>query len=549
MIDLWYKDAILYELDVKIFQDGNGDGIGDFGGLIERLPYLACLGVTCLWLQPFYPSPNKDDGYDVADYYGIDPRLGTLGDFVEFMHQARERGLRVITDLVINHSSDQHPWFQSARKDRHSPYRDYYIWSEQKPEDLETGIVFPGVQKSVWSYDESAQAYYYHQFYQHQPDLNMASLEVREEVRKIMGFWLELGLSGFRLDAAPFLCGQPMPAAAECPNVYENLQEFRQFLSWRRGDAAFLAEANVPADEVLDYFGPGLQIHMLFSFLLNQHLFLALARKDAEPLVRIMKALPGHPASGQWVNFLRNHDELDLGRLSSSERHDVYAAFAPEDHMRAYGRGIRRRLAPMLQGDLRRLQLAYSLLFSLPGTPMLRCGDEIGMGEDLSLPERLSVRTPMQWSADKNGGFSTARPEKLFRPVISGGDHGFEQANVSDQQRDPDSLLNWMERLIHVRKQCPEIGRGTHTVLETTEPSIFQHRCEWRDGAVLTMHNLADKPAAVRVDPREQQCECLIELLGDKSCERVHRTQQVSVPGYGYRWFRLCGGRWKAQAI
>ena len=410
---------------------------------------------------------------------------------------------------------------------------------------MKTGVVFPPVQESVWTYDESAQAYYYHQFYEHQPDLNIANPVVREEICRIMGFWLELGLSGFRLDAAPFLCGKPMPAPGKCPEVYENLAEFRQFLSWRRGDAVFLAEANVPPDEILEYFGPELQMHMLFSFLRNQHLFLALARKDAEPLIRCLKNLPAHPPRGQWVNFLRNHDELDLGALSEDERQEVYTAFAPEENMRAYGRGIRRRLAPMLQGDRRRLELAYSLLFSISGTPMLRAGDEIGMGEDLSLPERVSIRTPMQWSDEENGGFSTAPRDKLFRPVISGGDFGYQRVNVAGQQRDPKSFVNWLERLIIVRKECPEIGRGEMKLVETDKPSIFMCRCEWKTGAVLTMHNLADNPVAVRVDPGEQDCECLIDLLGDQSCERIDSAQKIDLPGYGCRWFRLCGGRWR----
>lgn len=545
MTDLWYKDAVLYELDVKTYQDGDGDGVGDFRGLAERLPYLAGLGVTCLWLQPFYPSPNKDDGYDVVDYYGVDPRLGTLGDFVEFMHQARERGMRVLADLVVNHTSDQHPWFQSARKDERSPYRDYYIWSKEKPRDTKSGIIFPPVQDSVWTYDEGAGAYYYHQFYDHQPDLNVSNPAVREEICKVMGFWLALGVSGFRLDAAPFLCGKAMTGPAKCPDVYENLAEFRQFLSWRKGDAIFLAEANVPADEVLDYFGPELQIHMLFSFLRNQSLFLALARGDAEPLARCLEKLPGHPERGQWANFLRNHDELDLGALEDGERREVYAAFAPDEDMRAYGRGIRRRLAPMLRGDRRRLELAYSLLFGLPGTPMLRSGDEIGMGEDLSLPERLSVRTPMQWSAERNGGFSTAPPERLIRPVVAGGDFGYERVNVSAQQRDPGSLLNWIARLVRVRKQCPEIGRGKYTALAAADPSVLMHRCEWENGAVLVVHNLADRPAAARVDLDERAGEYLVELFGDKIGERVDRAREIDIPGYGSRWFRLGGGRWK----
>jgi maltose alpha-D-glucosyltransferase / alpha-amylase len=482
MIDLWYKDAVIYELDVKTYQDGNGDGVGDFQGLIRRLPHIAGLGVTCLWLNPFYPSPNKDDGYDVADYYGVDPRLGTLGDFVEFMRQARERGLRVLADLVVNHTSDQHPWFRSARQDTRSPYRDYYLWSESKPRDADEGIVFPGVQESVWSYDERAGAYYHHQFYAHQPDLNIANPAVREEICKVMGFWLELGLSGFRLDAAPFLVGHPAPGGAATRELYDHLEEFRQFLSWRSSAAILLAEANVPLEEVPHYFCRDARIHMLFNFLVNQRLFLALARERAAPLAELLKTLPDLPRTGQWANFLRNHDELDLGRLTDAERGEVYAAFAPEEDMRVYGRGVRRRLAPMLGGDRRRQELAYSLLLSLPGTPVLRYGDEIGMGEDLSLPERLSVRTPMQWCAEPNAGFTPPGVRDPVRPIIFGGDYGYERVNVADQQRDTRSLLNWTEHLLRVRKECPEFGWGEYSVLETGRPSVLAHRCEWKGG-------------------------------------------------------------------
>jgi len=545
VIDFWYKDAVIYALDVKTYQDGDGDGVGDFRGLRQRLSHIEGLGVTCLWLQPFYPSPNKDGGYDIADYYGIDPRLGTLGDFVEFMHQARERGLRVIADLVVNHTSDRHPWFQTARKDRRSPYRDYYIWSEAKPDGDQDGIVFPGAQDSVWTYDETARAYYYHQFYHHQPDLNIANPQVREEICKIMGFWLELGLSGFRLDAAPFLGGDPTSGGPKSKELYDHLEEFRQFLSWRRGDAIFLAEANVPVEEVLDYFGYGPQIHMLFSFLVNQHLFLSLARQDAAPLVEILNKLPELPRTGQWANFLRNHDELDLGRLSPRGREEVYAAFAPGEDMRAYGRGIRRRLAPMLQGDRRRLELAYSLLFSLPGTPVIRYGDEVGMGDDLTLPERASVRTPMQWSDEPNGGFSTAPRDRLIKPVVSGGDYGYERVNMAAQQRDPRSLFNWMERLCRVRKECPEFGRSRVTVLETPEPGILMHRCEWRSSAVLAIHNLTDRPVRVPLDLKVRECEYLTELLGDKPYERIDHSGDVELRAYGYRWFRLGGCHWK----
>jgi maltose alpha-D-glucosyltransferase / alpha-amylase len=543
MIDLWYKDAVIYELDVKTYQDGNGDGVGDFQGLIRRLPHLAGLGVTCLWLNPFYPSPNRDDGYDVADYYGVDPRLGTLGDFVEFMRQARERGVRVLSDLVVNHTSDQHPWFRSARKDKRSPYRDYYIWSESKPEGADEGIIFPGVQESVWSYDEEAGAYYYHQFYRHQPDLNIANPVVREEICKVMGFWLQLGLSGFRLDAAPFLVGHPVRDEAASKQLYEHLEEFRLFLSWRSSAAIILAEANVPLEEVPHYFSPGPRIHMLFNFLLNQRLFLALARERAAPLAEVLQKLPELPTTGQWANFLRNHDELDLGRLSDEERDEVYAAFAPEEDMRIYGRGIRRRLAPMLGGDRRRLELAYSLLLSLPGTPVLRYGDEIGMGEELRLPERLSVRTPMQWCAEPNAGFTLPDVRETVRPLMSGGVYGYERVNVADQQRDTRSLLNWMERLVRVRKECPEFGWGTCAVLETGRPGALAHRCEWEGGAVVVVHNLGKEPLTARVELIEG--ERLVELLGDRRHQGVDDPRAVELVGYGYRWFRVGGDRWK----
>jgi len=431
VIDLWYKDAIIYSLDVKTFQDADGDGCGDFRGLGERLDYLSSLGVTCLWLLPFYPSPNRDDGYDVMDYYAVDPRLGTLGDFVEFMHKARERGIRVLIDLVVNHTSDQHPWFQAARRSKDSPYRDYYIWSDTLPATAHEGMEFPGYQDAVWEWDEVAQAYYFHRFYRYQPDLNISNPAVREEICRVMGFWLELGISGFRVDSAPFLVEMKGAAARPGEDHYDYLREFRDFLNWRRGDAILLAEANVSRDKVCEYFGDDAKVQMLFSFLLNQHLFLALARQEAEPLVRGMRLAPVPPPTGQWANFLRNHDELDLGRLTDEERQEVFRAFAPDPDMQLYERGIRRRLPPMLGGDRRRIEMAYSLLFSLPGTPVLRYGEEIGMGDDLSLPERESVRTAMQWSNEKNAGFSTADPDRLVHRVIVDGPFGAAAGSTS----------------------------------------------------------------------------------------------------------------------
>lgn len=541
MIDLWYKDAILYEVDVKTYQDSNGDGYGDFPGLIRRLPHIAGLGATCIWLQPFYPSPLKDDGYDVSDFYGVDPRLGTLGDFVDFVRQARERGLRVLIDLVVNHTSDQHPWFREARKTPASHYRDFYIWSREKPANAEKGVVFPGPQKSVWSYDKEAGEYYHHQFYEHQPDLNIANPLVRDEICKIMGFWLELGISGFRLDAAPFLGGKPDVGGNPPHQLFEHLEEFRQFLSWRSSSAIILAEANVSLDEMSRYFDHGPQLHMLFNFLLNQRLFLALAREQAAPIAELLQELPSRTPTGQWGNFLRNHDELSLDRLSESERDEVFAAFAPAEEMRAYGRGIRRRLTPMLSGDRRREELAYSLTFTLPGSPVLRYGDEIGMGDDLRLRERLSVRTPMQWCPSKHGGFSEADAAELIRPVVTSNDFGFDKVNVANQHREPSSLLSWMQHMLRVRKMCPEFGWGNYQVLSGCHSAVLSHRCEWRQGAVIAVHNLSHASVTTAVPLNAD--ESLTEMIGDRPCGEVNDPRQISLSGFGYRWFRVQGAR------
>jgi maltose alpha-D-glucosyltransferase / alpha-amylase len=542
MIDLWYKDAIIYSLDVDAFQDSNGDGVGDFRGLTRRLDYLASLGVTCLWLLPFYPTPNRDNGYDVKDYYGIDPRLGTLGDFVEFMHQARERGIRVLADLVVNHTSDQHPWFLEARKGKHSPCHDFYVWSDTLPDNAHEGMVFPGYQDAVWKWDEEAKAYYFHRFYDWQPDLNISNPKVREEICRIMGLWLELGVSGFRLDAAPFLVemkGTGPPGRDQ----YEYLREFRDFLSWRKGDAILLAEANISREKVSQYFGDDARLHMLFSFLVNQYYFLALAKQEAAPLAQGLALPPRPPLTGQWANFVRNHDELDLGRLSESDRQLVFARFAPDPSMQLYERGIRRRLPPMLGNDRRRIELAYSLMFSLPGTPVLRYGEEIGMGDDLSQPERESVRTAMQWADEPNGGFSTAPPSEHVRPVISGGEYGYQKVNVDTQQQDPSSLLHWMARLIRARKQCPEIGWGSWEIPETGDPAVLAHCCSFREGTVLAVHNLADRAAAVRIDLGKGSGEPWVEILGDRPFAVVDGKKAIELEPYGYRWIRVGGAR------
>ena len=531
--DRWYKNAIIYCLDVETFQDSDGDGVGDFKGLTSRLDYLWSLGVTCIWLLPFYPSPNRDNGYDVTDYYGVDERLGKPGDVAEFLHGAEQRGIRVIVDLVVNHTSDQHPWFQAARSDPNSRYRQFYVWSDEKPAGADEGVVFPGVQESTWTFDEKAGAYYHHRFYKHQPDLNIGNAEVRDEIRRVMGFWLALGVSGFRVDAAPFLIELPPTYEGE-GDPFSYLDDFNEFLVWRKGHAILLAEANVTHEKVLEYFGEGDRMQMIFNFYLNQHVFLALARGEVEPIVRALKKQPEIPPAAQWANFLRNHDEIDLGRLTEKERQECFAAFGPEPHMQIYERGVRRRLAPMLGGDRRRIELAFSLAFSLPGTPVLWYGDEIGMGDDLNLPERNSVRTPMQWSAGENAGFSEAAAHRLARPVIDDGEYDYREVNVVAQHRDPGSLMNWMERLISMRKECPEFGWGQVDILDSGHADVLAVCSTWENSSVLTLHNLGEKRRTARLNVGSE----LIDWFGNRAYA-APEDDSIELDPYGYRWFRF----------
>jgi maltose alpha-D-glucosyltransferase / alpha-amylase len=541
--DLWYKNAVIYCLSVATYMDADGDGCGDFKGLMRRLDYLQGLGVTAIWLMPFQLSPGRDDGYDVADYYTVNPRYGTLGDFVEFTRGCRQRGLRVLIDLVVNHTSNEHHWFQEARRDPHSKYRDWYVWSKKKPRHAKDGVVFPGVQKSTWNYDEVAKAWYFHRFYDFQPDLNTANPEVQAEILKIMGFWLQLGVSGFRMDAVPFVIATKGPDVVTPVEQYDMLRELREFLSWREGEAVILAEANVLPQTDMEYFGDdGERLHMMFNFQVNQNLFYALAAADSRPLAKALKSTKERPATAQWGQFLRNHDELDLGRLTDEQREKVFAAFAPDPDMQLYGRGIRRRLAPMLDGDRRRLELAYSLMLSLPGTPVIRYGDEIGMGENLNLPERQCARTPMQWSEELNGGFtSSAKP---IVPVVSSGPYSPEHVSVAEQRRDPNSLLNWMERMIRMRKEVPEIGWGNFVILRVNTPEVFAIRYDWRNNSVLFVHNLSASPREVWIDPQVEgeTGKRLINLLSDHhSAAEENGKHCLFLEAYGYRWFRVGG--------
>ena len=541
--DLWYKNAVVYCLSVETFMDSNGDGIGDFQGLQRRLDYLAGLGITAIWLMPFQTSPGRDDGYDVSDYYNVDPRYGTLGDFVEFTHGAKQRGIRILIDLVVNHTSDEHPWFKAARADKTSRYRDWYVWSKTKPATANEGMVFPGVQKSTWTRDKMSGEYYFHRFYDFQPDLNTSNPLVQAEILKIMGFWIQLGVSGFRMDAVPFVIADKGAAVTKPKQQFDMLRTFREFLQWRKGDSIILAEANVLPKENTKYFGEdGDRMQMMFNFHVNQALFYAMACADSGPLIKAIKETDTIPRTAQWGVFLRNHDELDLGRLTDAQRGAVFSAFGPDKDMQLYDRGIRRRLAPMLGGDIRRQKLAYSLMYSLPGTPVLRYGDEIGMGDDLTLPERNCARTPMQWSNEPHGGFT--KSAKPVLPLVSEGPYGFDHVNVAFQRRESASMLNWTERMIRMRKEVPEIGWGTFSAVDCEDPGVLIMRYEWRKNVVVIIHSFHDRPVEIsyKVGEGDEQAGLLIDIFDghDSHADEAGKHQMVLEP-YGFRWYRAGG--------
>jgi maltose alpha-D-glucosyltransferase / alpha-amylase len=533
--DLWYKNAVIYCLAVETFVDSDGDGYGDFEGLRSRLDHLAWLGVDCLWLEPFFPSPWNDHGYDVADFRAVDPRLGTLEQFERLTGEARARGIRILVDLVFNHTSDEHPWFKAARTDRDSEYRGYYVWTDDPDAEEPQPNAFPTRQSSPWTYDEQAGQHYLHRFYRHEPDLNVADPRLADELREIATFWLERGIAGFRVDAAHFLV-QKLEQSGD-PDPHRLLRELHEVVTRHCPDGVLLAEADVEPQQVMDFFADGQECGLLLNFLLDANIFLALAKSEAEPLYRVLKSLPEPPEAGQWANFIRNQDELNLARLTDEEREAVFEAFANSPKERAFGRGIRRRVPAMLRGDRRRIELIYSLLFSLPGTPVLGYGDEIGMGDDLDLPERMSVRTPMQWSAEPGGGFSTEMKDGLTGYLIAAGDYGHELVNVDDQRRDPDSLVHWIRDTIEARRGLPEIGQGRLGLLETDSPSVFAHACESPRGGIVALHNLASEPVTFRLrgidyDLREES------LPSDRDYGPLDPSR-VELGPYGYRWLRF----------
>jgi maltose alpha-D-glucosyltransferase/alpha-amylase len=535
--DLWWKDGVIYCADVATWVDSDGDGIGDLAGLTRRLDYLSGLGISTLWMMPFYPSPLGDDGYDMTDYYAVDPRFGSLGDFVEMIRTASNLGIRVLVDLVLNHTSSQHPWFQQARRDRGSRYRDYYRWSDEKQSEP-SEVAFPGEQKDTWTYDQTAGQWYMHRYFDFMPELNITEPNVRDEMNKVLGFWLELGISGFRVDSLQFMIETVGTPAREKPVSY--LRSLVEFTERRRGDAIFLGEANVSPAEQQQYFeldgGDGVQ--MLFDFRTCAAQWLAHARGSAEPLVQSLHSRPRIPQQAQFANFCRHHDELNIGMLSDGERDEVFAAFAPEPEHRLYGRGIRRRMAPMLGNDMRRIRLALALTMALPGTPVLMYGDEIGMGENLSLPGRIAVRGPMQWSSRHGGGFSAA--EKLYRPACPDGPYGYRAVNVADQRHHQESLYSWTAHAIRLRRECPELGWGEWRTLDVGDARVLAIEYRWRDGHLVTLHNLSADPAEIRLPASitgNGQESDIRQVLGDKHLAAI--GPDITLNGYGFSWLRL----------
>jgi maltose alpha-D-glucosyltransferase/alpha-amylase len=543
----WYKSAVFYELSVRTFADGNGDGKGDFPGLTGKLDYLRGLGVDVLWILPCYPSPLRDDGYDVADYVGIHSDLGTLDDFKVFLREAHARGLRVVTDFVTNHTSSDHPWFQAARRGPTLPdgspneYHDYYVWSDTGTEYAGARIIFTDTEVSNWTLDEQSGRYYWHRFFASQPDLNYDNPRVIEEILNAARFWLDLGVDGFRVDAVPYLIEREGTNCENLPETHDILKRFRRMVDEDYPGRVLLAEANQWPEEVVEYFGTDAdpEFHMCFNFPVMPRLYMSLKKEDTTSIREIMERLPAIPAFGQWVTFLRNHDELTLEMVTDDERAFMYAAYAPDTRMKI-NVGIRRRLAPLLDNDRRRVELLTTVLLALPGSPILYYGDEIGMGDDLSLADRNGVRTPMQWNAGMSGGFSTATPDQCFFPPIGDAVYGYGRVNVQSQEQDPSSLLKWTSRQLELRRRHPAFAVGDLTFIDTDNPAILAFTRRTGDETLLIVSNFAANAQAVHLNLGDYAGRVPVTLAGASPFPAIGEDPYAMILGkYDYYWLRL----------
>jgi maltose alpha-D-glucosyltransferase / alpha-amylase len=536
---LWYKNAIFYELHVKAFKDSTNDGIGDFEGLRQQLDYIQDLGIDCIWLLPFYKSPLRDDGYDIADYYQINPQYGTVKEFKDFLKEAHRRNIRVITDLVLNHTSDQHSWFQEARKNPQSPKGKYYVWSDTDQKYQDARIIFIDTERSNWTWDTEAQAYYWHRFFSHQPDLNFESAAVQREMLKAMRYWMDMGIDGFRLDAVPYLYEREGTICENLPETHSYLKKLRRAVDEHYQDKVLLAEANQWPVDVRPYFGDGDECHMAFNFPLMPRIFMALRREERTPITDIIKQLPEIPDNCQWGVFLRNHDELTLEMVTDEERDYMYSEYA-KDPRHKLNLGIRRRLAPLMDNSRRQIELLNSLLFTLPGSPIIYYGDEIGMGDNVYLADRDGVRTPMQWSGDFNAGFSRADSAQLYSPVISDPVYGYQAVNVEAQKRSGSSLLNWMKQIIRIRKQYPVFGTGKIRFLEPTNTKVLAY-IRHDDGIhILVVNNLSRFVQPCELDLPEYAGWIPVELIGSTRFPAVGELPYfITLGPHDFYWFKL----------
>ena len=539
----WFKRAVFYEVLVRGFSDSNGDGTGDLGGLADKLDYLAWLGIDCLWLPPFYPSPLRDGGYDISDYEGVLPEFGTIDDFKGLLKAAHERGIKVIIDFVMNHTSDQHRWFQASRKDPHGPYGNYYVWSDDDTRYPDARIIFVDTEPSNWTFDPVRKQYFWHRFFSHQPDLNFDSPDVQQAMIDALRFWLDLGIDGFRLDAVPYLYERDGTNGENLPETHEFLKRLRKEIDRDYPDRVMLCEANQWPDDVVQYFGDpatgGDECHMAFHFPVMPRIFMAVRREQRYPISEIMEQTPSIPANCQWGIFLRNHDELTLEMVSDEERDYMWAEYAKDPRMKA-NIGIRRRLAPLLENDINQIELFTALLLSLPGSPVLYYGDEIGMGDNIWLGDRDGVRTPMQWTPDRNSGFSSCDPGRLYLPVNMDSIYGFQVTNVESQTRNSSSLLHWMRRMIRVRKANPAFGLGTFTDIGGSNPSVLAFVRVFGDDIVLCVNNLSRFPQPVELDLRPWEGSEPIELMGDTRFPAIGELSYLlTLAGHGFYWLRI----------